>query len=289
MDDVNLVAADLHLAESPRWHRGRLWISDMWDHKVWSFGAGGEDRDLVWQFGPAEDPGGIGWLPDGSMIVVGMEGRCLYRIVDGHCDVYADLSPFAPWQCNDMAIAPSGFAYVSQFGWDMWGGGPYALATLIGVDVDGKVETVADGLSTPNGISIRDNGRSLVVAESGAFTLTTYAIAGDGRLSDRRVFADVPASKQVAMAPPDGICSDAAGAVWVAEPLGRRVLRIENGGTVTWALDFEQHPLAVCLGGDDRRTLFICLAGQRDKSTRTPEALASIVSMRVDFAGIGVP
>ncbi len=99
----------------------------------------------------------------------------------------------------------------------------------------------------------------------------------------------MPANKEVTMAPPDGICSDTAGGIWIAEPLGRRVLRIENGGMVTQTFDFEQHPLAVCLGGDDRRTLFVCLAGQRDKSTRTPEALASIVSMRVDFAGIGVP
>jgi hypothetical protein len=76
--------------------------------------------------------------------------------------------------------------------------------------------------------------------------------------------------------------------IWVAEPLGRRVLRIENGGIVTQVFDFEQHPLAVCLGGHDRRTLFICLAGQRDKSTRSPEALASIVSMRVDTPGLGV-
>jgi sugar lactone lactonase YvrE len=261
----------------------------MWDHKVWSFGADGKDREVAWDFGPSEEPGGIGWFPDGSMVVVGMEGRCLYRIVDGHCEVYSDLTSLAPWQCNDMAIAPSGFAYVSQFGWDMWGGGPYAVTSLIGVDPNGNAQTVAEGLSTPNGITISDDGHSLVVAESGAFTLTSYTIASDGRLSGRKVFADVPAVVEVGMAPPDGICSDAAGGIWVAEPLGRRVMRIESGGLVTQTSTFEQHRLAVCLGGEDRRTLFICLAGQRDKAVRTPEALASIVCMHVDTPGVGVP
>jgi sugar lactone lactonase YvrE len=288
VSEVTPFASGLHLAESPRWHGGRLWISDMWDHKVWSFGADGE-RELAWQCAPSEDPGGLGWLPDGSLVVVGMEGRCLYRIVDGQAEVYADLTALAPWQCNDMAIAPNGTAYVSQFGWDMWGGGSYALTTLLGVDTEGHVRAVADELSTPNGISIRDDGRSLVVAESGGFRLSSYTVGADGALAELATYAEVPAVEEVGIAPPDGICSDTAGAVWVAEPLGRRVLRIERGGAVTHTFEFVHHPLAVCLGGDDRRTLFVCLAGQRDKSTRTPEALASIVSLRVETPGAGVP
>jgi sugar lactone lactonase YvrE len=289
MSDMTVFAQGLHLAEAPRWHDDRLWVSDMWDHKVWCFGVDG-DRALVHDFGPQEDPGGLGWLPDGSLLVVGMEGRCLYRLAarsPGHGaaqqpELYADLRGVAPWQCNDLEVAPDGTAYVSQFGWDMWGrSGPHALTTVIRVNPDRQVDTVADMMASPNGMSIRDAGRVLVVAESGASQLTRFTITGDGRLADRAVFAKIPAAEGLGMAPPDGICSDAQGAIWVAEPIGRRVLRIEAGGALSERIDFEEHPLAVCLGGADGRTLFVCVTGQHVKPQRDPRPMATIVTMRV--------
>jgi sugar lactone lactonase YvrE len=285
-------ADGFHLVETPRWRAGRLWVSDMWDHTVWSFGLDG-DRRLVHRFDDDEDPGGLGWMPDGSLLVVGMEGRVVYRFDgagDGPPVVHADLSGLAPWQCNDMAVAPDGTAYVSQFGWDVWGHTtPYSLTRLMRVAPDGTATVAADELSSPNGISIRDDGRTVVVAESGASALTAFRVADDGELVDRTTLAVLAPVDGLTVAPPDGICADVDGGIWLAEPIGRRVLRVGPDGAVTDELAFDDHPLAVCLGGDDRRTLFVCVTGQHDKPNRRPEPLARIDTLRVDVPGTGVP
>ena len=282
-------ASGLHLAEAPRWHDGRLWISDMWDHKVWSFDADG-GRRLEHDFGPDEDPGGLGWLPDGRLLVVGMEGRRVYRSDGADFVVHAELADHSPWQCNDMTVAPDGTAYVSHFGWDLFGRTtPYALTTLLRITPDGTVAVAALDLASPNGITIRDGGRSLVVSESGASKLTSFRIGADGSLHDRATFADLPPAAGVPVAPPDGICSDADGGIWIGEPIGRRVLRVDRAGHVTDEMSFDVHPLAVCLGGADRRTLFVCLAGQHEKLSRRPEPMASVVAVDVDVPGAGIP
>jgi sugar lactone lactonase YvrE len=297
MQVVTRFADGLHLVETPRWHEGRLWVSDMWDHAVWSFGPDG-DRRLVHRFGDDEDPGGLGWTPDGALLVVGMEGRVVYRFDGvppaaadiGEPVVHADLSGLAPWQCNDMAVSPDGTAYVSQFGWDLWGRTtPFTLTRLIRVAPDGTASVAAEELSSPNGISIRDDGRTVVVAESGASTLTAFRVADDGELVDRTTVAVLPPVAGLTVAPPDGICADVDGGIWVAEPIGRRVLRVGTDGAISEELAFDDHPLAVCLGGDDRRTLYVCVAGQHDKPNRRPEPMARIDAVRVDVPGAGVP
>jgi len=286
---TSLFADGLHLAECPRWHDGSLWMCDMWGHTVNRFDLDGT-RHVVHTFPDDEDPGGLGWLPDGRLLVVGMDGRCVYRLEGDRAVVHADLRDLAPWHCNDMVVADDGTAYVTQFGFDFFGGSTsMAPTTMVRVSPDGHADVVAGDLSVPNGVALTSDGRHLVVAEPGAGRITRFDVAPDGTLSGREVFAELVPIPGAGWAAPDGICLDADGAVWAAEPLGKRVLRVEAGGRVLEEIAFEAHPLAVCLGGSERRTLFICVAGQYHKAHRDPTPMARIETLTVDVPGAGRP
>lgn len=285
---MRLFAQGLHLAECPRWHNGQLWMSDMWGRTVYRFDLDGK-RHTVQTFSD-DDPGGLGWLPDGRPLVVGMERRLLYRLEPSGPVVHADLTAFAPWPCNDMITADDGTAYVTQFGYDMYGGTtPLLPAPLLRVTPAGQVDIVAHDLLCPNGIALSADGRTLVVAEPAGSRITRFSVQPDGSLGDRAVLAQIAPVSGQQYAPPDGICLDEEGAVWAAEPLGKRVLRIESGGRVSQEIPFNEHPLAVALGGPNRRTLFVCFSAQFSKPHQTPEPLAGIYALQVDVPGAGRP
>jgi sugar lactone lactonase YvrE len=292
MPRTEVFAEGLHLPECPRWHDGVLWISDMWGHAVYRYDADGGRHEMQ-RFEADEDPGGLGWLPDGSLLVVGMEGRKVYRVdASGGREIHADLSPLAPWQCNDMIVSASGTAYVSQFGYDLWGGTTERRTTdLLRVKLDGALDVVAEDLSVPNGMALSADGSTLYVAECGRSRVSCFDVEGDGALRNGRVFGDLaPAvGARIPVSPPDGICLDEAGSIWAADPIGGRVVRAEPGGRITHEIPLDIDPLAVVLGGEDRRTLFICASGQHHKPARVPEALGRIDVVTVDVPGAGRP
>lgn len=297
---IERFAEGFFLPECPRWHAGSLWLCDMWGHSVLRFSEAGERR-LIHRFPDSEDPGGLGWLPDGSpegtLLVVGMEGRCVYRFDgEGDCDGgaaprrHSDLSTLAPWPCNDMIVRQDGTAWVSHFGYDLFGGTTgFRPATLIRVAPDGRADGVADDLFAPNGMALPADERTLYLSECGRSQIVAFDVGSDGSLSNRRVHATLPCAPGLAFAPPDGICLDEAGAVWAAEPIGRRVLRIDRSGRVTDEIGFDQAPLAVVLGGADRRTLFVCSSAEHDKAHRGSEPTGRVDALRVDVPGAGRP
>lgn len=279
-------ATDLHFPECPRWHDGALWLSDMWDHTVYRFEADGA-RHVVHRFPDDEDPGGLGWLPDGRMLVVGMLGRVLYRLEQGTAVVHADLSSLAPHQVNDMIVGPDGCVYVTQFGHEMWDTEIDMEPTvMIRVAPDGAVEVGADDLMVPNGVAVDDDGKSLIVAESAAARLSRFSVR-DGLLSDREQVPLTPAAHMPFVAP-DGICLDAAGGVWAADPLARRVVHLSED-MIDQEIPLEDFPLACVLGGEDRRTLFVCTNKVWSKHDRQPNPTGSVVSIRSDVPGAGRP
>lgn len=293
-------AEGLFLPECPRWRDGALWLCDMWGHEILRFTPTGQ-RSLVHRFDPTEDPGGLGWLPDGSLVVVGMEGRRVYRVrpstseapgepAPGPVSRHADLAPLAAWPCNDMIVRRDGTAWVSHFGYDMWGGTTGFLpATLIRVDPDGRVAVAADDLLAPNGMALPEDEKTLFLSECGRSQILAFDVGEDGALTHRRVHAKLPCGPGLAFAPPDGICLDEAGAVWAAEPIGKRVLRIDPAGRVTDEIAFDQAPLAVVLGGADRRTLFVCSSAEHDKAKRGERPTGRVDGMRVEVPGAGKP
>ena len=266
---------DLCFAEGPRWHEARLWFSDMHDHRVVAVDLEGRSETIC---EVPNQPSGLGWTPDGRLLVVSMTDRRLLRLdPDGLVEV-ADLSGIATFHCNDMVVDARGNAFVGHFGFDLHGGAKPVPAHVIRVSSDGQVSVAADHLSFPNGTVITPDGSTLIVGESFGGCLTAFDLAADGTLSNRREWARLEG------AVPDGICLDAEGAIWVASPVSAEVLRVREGGEVTERIPVETQAFACMLGGPERRHLFVCTALDSD-----PEKSRETRSARIEVAEVSVP
>jgi sugar lactone lactonase YvrE len=293
---VRTVVDGLWFTEGPRWHDGALWCSDIFGHRVLRMQDDGGGGDMVAETVvevPDDEPSGLGWLPDGRLLVVGMQRRLVYRLEsDGSLEVHADLSSVARGVLNDMIVSAEGRAYVGDMGLDPndHDAGVHP-GQLLCIEPDGSFSTVADDLGAPNGPALTDDGGTLILAESSAFHLSTFAVEADGTLSGRAIFAAVPpAPGGPGYAPPDGICLDSAGAVWVADPSGARVVRLLRGGALTHSVDFQgEVPVACVLGGPDRRTLYICVAADYRREAVLRQPLGRIDAVTVEVAGSGRP
>ena len=284
------ILEQLWFGEGPRWRDGRLWFSDMHGHRVISTDLVGDVRTEAELLD--DEPSGLGWLADGRLIVVAMETQQLRRVEpDGTISLHADLSAIARGSLNDMIVASDGIAYVGDMGARIHEGGERRPGQTIAVRPDGSWFVAADDLESPNGHVLTPDERVLLIAESAAARVTAFDRAPDGTLSNRRVYADLqPSPDGPPFAPPDGICLDAEGAVWVADPIGARVFRALPGGET-----MEEHrfpgliPVACVLGGTDRRTLLICAASdwKRDEVLKAPTGV--ILAIDVEHAGVGKP
>jgi sugar lactone lactonase YvrE len=270
--------------EGPRWHEGRLWFADMHAQRVY---AASEDGAVEAVARVPECPSGLGWLPDGRLLVVSMEDRrLLRREVDGSFVTHADLSAIATYHCNDMVVDAVGRAYVGNFGYDLHTQQKPRPAKLALVQPDGAVSVAASGLAFPNGAVITPDGGTLIVGESFGGRLSAFQVdAATGALSKRRVWAALPKG-----AVPDGICLDAEGAIWVASPLTRELLRVHEGGRVSQRIDAGGRMAIACmLGGADRRTLFVLTSSGIDPDACRRSRSARIERTRVEVPGAGHP
>jgi sugar lactone lactonase YvrE len=222
---LTTVASGLGYPEAPRWHDGRIWCTDFITRTVQSVGPDGSIQ--VCGYLPAQ-PSGLGFRPDGEMLVVSVYDRKLIRFADGAPRVAADLGGLADSPLNDMALGPDGTAYVGVLGLET-AYRPHTeigSGTLVMVTPEGRSAVVASDLGVPNGIAVSADGSWLVVAETRARRLTAYDIAPDGTLAGRRLFADCGRRM------PDGIALDAENAVWMGCPFSEEFVRVEAGGRV---------------------------------------------------------
>ncbi|MFA6218998.1 MAG: SMP-30/gluconolactonase/LRE family protein [Erythrobacter sp.] len=292
-----LVADGIYFAEGPRWHEGRLWFTDFYAHRIYSVGVAGGDMRVELQLDGEEQASGLGWMPDGSLLFVKMQAQELWRRwPDGRLARHADLSDIATFWCNDMVVDARGRAYVGNFGFDldaeMSARGPESVLAdhpttpLALVDVDGSVRSAAgaERFDFPNGTVILPDGKTLVVGETLAARLTAFDIAEDGSLSNRRVWTDTLPHV------PDGICLDAQGAIWVADPLSPSCVRIAEGGEVLEMVETEGFNCYACmLGGVEGRTLFTLVAPNSHRDHAGAEKAGRIYACEVDVPHAGLP
>jgi sugar lactone lactonase YvrE len=270
----------LCFGEGPRWHEGRLWFSDFYVHQVRAVDESGKAETIVEVPGR---PSGLGWRPDGTMLIVSMTDRRLMRFSGGKLSIEAELKPLAAGHCNDMVVDAQGRAYVGNFGYDRHAGEAQCTTCLIRVDPDRSVHKAAEELLFPNGTVITPDGRTMIVGETFAHRLTAFDVAADGTLSNRRLWAAIDGCY------PDGICLDAEGAIWVSDPFGRRVLRVLEGGRITHSVDLSPRGAYACmLGGQDRRTLYVVTNSASGPSV-VDRRDGRIEVARVDVPGAGLP
>ncbi|MEO3937321.1 SMP-30/gluconolactonase/LRE family protein [Dermatophilaceae bacterium Soc4.6] len=295
-DDVRTILTDLSYTECPRWHEGRLWFADFYTYAVYSAAADGSDRRVEAQV--PNQPSGIGWLPDGRLLVVSMrDAKLLVREADGSMVEHADLAPFVTGHPNDMVVDDRGRAFVGSFGFDLMAGADIAPTGLLRVDPDGTVTQVADDLWFPNGSVITPDG-TLLVDETFGNRITAFDIGVDGSLVNRRVwaqFGEIPSSRDIAEAlphlvvAPDGCGLDDEGCLWVADAVHGRVIRVREGGEILDEVVPGTGVFACMLGGDDGHTLFMSCAPDFDEHARSAVREAEIRVVTVAARHGGTP
>ena len=282
MSTVETVARGFVFPECPRWRDGALWFADCHDGKVIRLAPSGE---VLESFDLPGKPAGIGFLPDGDMLIVSIGDLCIYRRdAKGELHVHADLSGIHRVHTNDMVVDKAGNAYVGEIGFHMASEQPAPTAFAL-VRPDGTVSETGRPVLTPNGAVITPDGKTLIVGESLGRRLTAYDIATDGTLGNQRLFAQL-----AEMEIPDGICLDAEGCIWSTAPFTSTILRVSPTDGVVERVSFDDtRPYACMLGGEDRRDLYICCAPDHDPAKTMPLRAGEMRRMRVAVPGAGLP
>jgi sugar lactone lactonase YvrE len=279
----------LTFGEGPRWHEGKFYFSDFYSHKVFSLDMDGNYELIVEVQG---QPSGLGWMPDGTMLIVSMKDRKLLGFHNNKLSEVADLSDLAGFHCNDMVVDNKGNAYVGNFGFNTYSGEEVRAANLILIRPGQAPCVAADDLLFPNGTVITPDGKTLIIGETYAARLTAFDINEDATLSNRRIWADFTLNAKEGSVPvPDGMCLDAEGAIWVASPTTASVIRVKEGGEILDRIPVETNAYACMLGGEDLKTLFICTSNASgvDPEAAVKEKSGKIEIVKVDVPGAGKP
>jgi len=279
MTDSSLIFSDLRFPEGARWHDDHLWFSDMHTGQV--FRANPATRTLHEVAVVDDQPSGLGWLPDGSLLISCMLERKVRRCdPTGELSDFADLSRLTPAPINDLVTDGSGRTYVGGFGYDLYGDAPQQPGPIFFIDPSGKPAVVEADMVFPNGAVILPGTSTLVVAETWAARLTAFDMDEHGALAGKRVWAELPDGST-----PDGICVDADGGVWVSSIVTSQFLRVEAGGRVTRTISVDGRCATDCvLGGPDGTTLFLLTSNSWQPSDTTTRQ-GRIEAVTVDIPG----
>lgn len=298
MADVNLLTDGGQFFEGPRWRDDRWWVSDFYRQAIYTVTTDGlVDKVLD----VPQQPSGLGWLPDDSLLFVSMvDQKVMRRSPDGEVSEYADLSGHATGHVNDLVVANDGNAWVGNFGFDLMEGADLVPAKLMRIDPQGNLSVAAEDLYFPNGMVITPDQKTLVVGETFGNAMTAFTIADDGELYDRRAWAEFgarPAAgpraemlKQLSIGP-DGCGLDAEGQIWIADAFNQRCIRVAEGGEIT---DEIKAPdglgvFACMLGDTDGRTLLMCCAPDSSAKRRKQANEAALYTARVAVPHAGNP
>jgi sugar lactone lactonase YvrE len=271
--------------EGLRWHDGRWWVSDFYRSTVTTIEPSGRAEEVLRIDG---EPSGLGWLPDGSLLVVSMSARQILRWTgSGAPAVYADLASLLPGRANEMVVGPEGDVYVGNFGFDLMTREAPRTTQLVRVDPSGRAEAVRGDLLFPNGSVITPDGGTLIVAETFAARLSAFDVGADGSLSNHRIWAAIESEGFA----PDGIALDADGLVWAADAEGGRVVRVAEGGAIAGELRMPDGLgcFACMLGGEDGRTLLMAAAPDYFADKRRGAGEAVLLTAQVDVPHAGLP
>ena len=279
----------LTFGEGPRWHENKFYFSDFYSHKVYSLDLSGKHEVIV---EIPNQPSGLGWTPDGTMLIVSMKDRKLMSFKDGQLKERADLTEFSGFHCNDMVVDIDGNAFIGNFVFNTYDCEEINPTNLILVKPGEEPVLAADNLFFPNGTVITPDNKTLIVGETYAARLTAFDKSEDGSLSNRRIWADLKVNAEEGTVPlPDGMCIDEEGAIWVASPSTAEVIRVHEGGMISERIPVQTNAFACMLGGEDRRTLFICTSNGSgvDPEAALREKSGKIEITQVDVPGCGKP
>lgn len=266
----------LKFPEGPRWRDGSWWLSDQLGGRVLRVDEHGGCEQVC----ELEAPSGLGFLPDGSLLVARMNDPSLVQVDGTTVREVVDLRRVGR-HLNDMFVGPDGRAYVDAYD-DHFDTSSHRVVM---VQPDRAPVVVADALAYPNGITTTVDGATLLVAETFAGQITGFAVGADGTLTGRRVWASLPDGTN-----PDGLCLDEAGDAWVASYLSGEFLHVREGGEVLQRLAFgDRWAMSCCLGGPDGRSLLLCTSETSQDDYFAGRAIGHLDVVHVDVAGVQRP
>lgn len=285
---TRIIVDGLSFPESPRWHKGALWFSDIHAHKVYRLESGGKPEVIAKLY---DRVSGLGFLPNGRLLVVSMLDRRLITVDgDGRQRWHADLAPLSGIFINDMVVDAEGRAYVGSRN----GGNAASKSdSLILVQSNGRALTLLSDMVSPNGAVITPDGQELIIAETAVGRLNRFSILPNGGIGNRQTMAEL-AGNHI-----DGICRDAEGGIWAGGGAGG-LLKISKNGVLERVYEFPDRMVLACaLGGRDGKTLFLATTDlsllrnltkigydrNRDKDVNS---IGRIEAMTVDVPGVDV-
>lgn len=272
-DEWRVVADGFAFVEGIRWHDGALWASDVFAREVVRI----DEAEVSVVARIPGRPSGLGWAPDGALLICSMRDRQLLRLLDGAIEVVADLAPVTGGDCNDMLVDRSGRAYIGNFGYDYAAGHQRRSTSLVLVDADAAVRTVADDLWFPNGMALTPDGRTLFVAETPAERISAFRVSADGSLHDRRTLADLDGLR------PDGICLDDRERLWVASPATGELACLTADGRIRSRERAPDGTAQTCtIGGVNGRTLFVCGTPTHDEAEALERRAGRVFARSLD-------
>ena len=244
MRKTEILMDGLTFGEGPRWHDGKFYFSDFYSHKVFSLDMKGNSKLIV---EIPNQPSGLGWLSDGTMLIVSMKDRKLMSYKNNVLKEVADLSSLAGFHCNDMVVDSQGNAYIGNFGFNTYSREEIRPANLILVRPGEDPCLAADDLLFPNGTVITPDGKTLIVGETCAARLTAFDI--NQEWLDGGSKADLRSNKGKSVLHPK---SNTWSQSLDAEPMGlseinntlcfssrnRGIYRINSDSEVIWKTDF---------------------------------------------------
>src|SRR5207244_3957148 len=155
----------------------RLWFSDFGAQEVGAVDLEGKKEVIARISGT---PMGLGFLPDGRLLIVSMrDGLLLRREHDGSLVTHADLSHLSHYPWSDMVVDGRSNAYIGNLGFN-FPGGEFAPGILALVTPDGSARPVADGCAFPNGMVVPTENSMRILDESYGHSLTAFDIAAYG-------------------------------------------------------------------------------------------------------------
>ncbi len=235
--------------ESLRWRDGKLWFSDIYGRRVMTVDMEGNLSEVVKM---PERPTGLGFLPDGRLLINTRGDQKTHRLDPDGLHLYADMSRMLGARLDDMVVDSKGRAYVNRRHKTPSDGRAQPTGYLALITPDGQKQMVAEGIEHPNGMAITPDGKTLIVAESSGNRLTAFDIESDGLLSNQRVWANL--GERAA----DGICLDAEMGIWIGSTWKDGFVRVLEGGEITHRIRTPgKWAIMPMLGGEDGKTLFL--------------------------------
>lgn len=280
MTEWNQLVDGVNFGEGPRWHEGELWYSDFYQRSVYRVSETGERTAVV----DIDDrPSGLGWMPNGDLLIVSMTSKRVLRFDGTSLVTHAELGDLAPHNCNDMVVDANGNAYVGHFGFDLEAGEKFTPASILLVRPDGDTSVAADQMAFPNGSVITPDGKTLIVGQSFGGDYIAFDIEPDATLTNRRQWAEIPGTA------PDGCTLDSAGGIWFSDAIGSQVVRVTEGGEVTDRIATPMPTFACALGGTDGRTLHVLCAPGSHPDKAGGEPGGAIFTTNVEHPHAGLP